>query len=103
MGDKIIRGGENIYPLEIEQVLEIHPGVREAAVIGVADRRWGETIKAFIVPVDPTEPPDFSSLAEHVKARLAGFKVPSEWEAARELPRNPAGKLLRYRVGEEMP
>jgi acyl-CoA synthetase (AMP-forming)/AMP-acid ligase II len=97
-GDKIIRGGENIYPLEIEQVLETHPSVREAAVIGIADRRWGQTIKAFVVPADPDQPPDFSALIAHVKSRLAGFKVPADWELTEELPRNPAGKLLRHRV-----
>jgi acyl-CoA synthetase (AMP-forming)/AMP-acid ligase II len=98
MGDKIIRGGENIYPLEVEQVLETHPSVREAAVIGIADRRWGQTLKAVVVPADPTRPPDFSVLVAHVKSRLAGFKVPADWEVAEELPRNAAGKLLRHRV-----
>jgi acyl-CoA synthetase (AMP-forming)/AMP-acid ligase II len=94
-GDKIIRGGENIYPLEVEHVLEEHPGVREAAVIGVPDRKWGEVVKAVIVPVDPRDLPDVDSLRAHVRARLAGFKVPALWEVASTLPRNAAGKLLR--------
>jgi len=94
-GDKIIRGGENVYPLEVEHVLEEHPAVREAAVVGVPDRRWGEIVKAVIVPADPAEVPDIDDLRAHVRARLAGFKVPSLWEVAVALPRNAAGKLLR--------
>jgi acyl-CoA synthetase (AMP-forming)/AMP-acid ligase II len=99
MGDKIIRGGENIYPLEIEQVLEGHPGVREAGVVGITDRRWGQTVKAFVVPVDAARPPDFAVLRDYVKGELAGFKVPVDWELLGELPRNAAGKLLRHRLG----
>jgi acyl-CoA synthetase (AMP-forming)/AMP-acid ligase II len=94
-GDKIIRGGENVYPLEVEQVLESHPAVREAAVVGVPDRRWGEVIKAVIVPADDAVPPDTEELRTHVRARLAGFKVPTVWELAPALPRNASGKLLR--------
>jgi acyl-CoA synthetase (AMP-forming)/AMP-acid ligase II len=101
MGDKIIRGGENVYPLEIEQVLETHPSVREAGVVGVESRRWGQTIKAFVVPAKASDPPEFSELRDFVKSRLSGFKVPSDWELATELPRNAAGKLLRYRLGSD--
>lgn len=97
-GDKIIRGGENVYPLEVERVLELHPGVREAAVIGVENRRWGQTIKAVVVPADPEVPPSPAALAEHARARLASFKVPSEWQFTDELPRNAAGKLLRRQL-----
>jgi acyl-CoA synthetase (AMP-forming)/AMP-acid ligase II len=94
-GDTIIRGGENVYPLEVERVLETHPDVLEAAVIGVADRRWGETLKAFVVAADPENPPKPADLAAYAAARLARFKVPAEWELTGELPRNAAGKLLR--------
>ncbi len=98
LGDKIIRGGENVYPLEIERVLEAHPQVREAAAVGVPSRRWGQTIKAFVVPADADRPPDVAVLAAFVKSRLAGFKVPADWELTAELPRNAAGKLLRRRL-----
>jgi acyl-CoA synthetase (AMP-forming)/AMP-acid ligase II len=98
MGDAIIRGGENIYPLEIERVLEAHPAVREAAVVGVASRRWGETLKAIVVPAEPAEPPEPSVLREHLKNQLAAFKVPADWELASELPRNVEGKLVRHRL-----
>jgi acyl-CoA synthetase (AMP-forming)/AMP-acid ligase II len=98
MGEKIIRGGENVYPLEVERVLETHDRVREAAVVGIDDRRWGQTIKAFVVPADTNHPPDVKALAVYVKSRLASFKVPTEWEFAAELPRNAAGKLLRHEL-----
>jgi acyl-CoA synthetase (AMP-forming)/AMP-acid ligase II len=94
-GDRIIRGGENVYPVEVEHVLEAHPGIREAAVVGVPDRRWGEIVKAVIVPADARAAPDFDELRTHARARLAGFKVPTRWEVAASLPRNASGKLLR--------
>lgn len=97
-GDKLIRGGENIYPLEVERVLELHPGVSEAAVIGVPSRRWGQTLKAFIVPKDPHGAPSASDLAAYARSRLASFKVPEEWDFLASLPRNPAGKLLRHHL-----
>ena len=57
-GDKIIRGGENVYPLEVEQVLALHPTVRDVIVVGVPDQRLGETIKAFVVPAGPAPDPE---------------------------------------------
>ena len=95
MGDKIIRGGENVYPLEVERVLEEHPQVREAAVIGVEDRRWGQTLKAWVVAADPDDPPNLDDLAEYTRERLARFKVPADWAFTEALPRNAGGKLLR--------
>jgi acyl-CoA synthetase (AMP-forming)/AMP-acid ligase II len=99
-GDTIVRGGENVHPLEVEQVLEQHAGVREAAVVGVPDRRWGEVVRAVIVPADPDAPPGAEELRAHTRARLAGFKVPTEWALADALPRNAAGKLVRRRLIE---
>lgn len=98
-GDTIIRGGENIYPLEVERVLELHPGVREAAVVGVADRRWGQVVRAVVVVRDGAEAPAAADLAEHCRTQLAGFKVPVEWVFTSTLPRNAAGKLLRRDLG----
>ena len=94
-GDMIIRGGENVYPIEVEQVLETHPGVREAAVIGIKDVTWGETLRAVIVPSDPAAPPSLAVLRDHARAHLAGFKVPTEVAYLDVLPRNASGKLLR--------
>lgn len=94
-GDKIIRGGENVFPLEVEQILETHPEVREAAVVGVPDQRLGEMIAAFIVATDPSAPPSPDALRGYARERLAGFKVPTNWEFVAALPRNPSGKVLR--------
>jgi acyl-CoA synthetase (AMP-forming)/AMP-acid ligase II len=92
-GDKIIRGGENVYPLEVERVLLTHPGIADAVVVGVPDQRLGETIKAFLVPAG--EAPAPHELRAYARARLAGFKVPVAWEFLDDLPRNPNGKVLR--------
>lgn len=94
-GDKIIRGGENVLPLEVEQILETHPGVVAAGVAGKPDRRLGETVVAFVVPANPAAPPNTEDLRAYCRDRLAGFKVPVEWTFTEALPRNPMGKLLR--------
>ncbi|MFI5427209.1 class I adenylate-forming enzyme family protein [Aeromicrobium sp. UC242_57] len=93
-GDKIIRGGENVFPLEVEQVLETHPAVREAAVVGVPDQRLGETIKAYLVATAGEEI-SFEELRTYARRQLAGFKVPTDWELVEAMPRNPSGKILR--------
>ena len=94
-GDMIIRGGENVYPQEVENRLLEHPRITDAAVIGVPDRLLGETIKAFVVPDDPADPPGREELRTFARAALAGFKVPTQWEFVPSLPRNATGKLLR--------
>ncbi len=94
-GDMIIRGGENVYPMEVENRLLEHPQVADAAVIGVPDRLLGEVIKAFVVPADPADPPASEELRVFARAALAGFKVPAQWEFVPSLPRNATGKLLR--------
>jgi acyl-CoA synthetase (AMP-forming)/AMP-acid ligase II len=76
-------------------VLERHPDVREAAVIGAPDPKWGETVRAVIVPVDPGHPPGGDLLALYARGELAGFKVPTSWTFVESLPRNANGKLLR--------
>ena len=93
--DMVIRGGENIAPAEIEQVLEDHPGVAEAAIIGVPDVEWGEVCKAIMVPVDESLRPSEQELTEYVKSRLASYKAPAFYEWVDELPRNPLGKVLK--------
>jgi acyl-CoA synthetase (AMP-forming)/AMP-acid ligase II len=94
-GDKIIRGGENIYPLEVEQVLEQHPGVRQATVVGVPDRRLGETVMAYVI-AESDPPPDVDELRRFARERLVGFKVPVAWEFVEDFPRNVNGKVLRH-------
>jgi acyl-CoA synthetase (AMP-forming)/AMP-acid ligase II len=100
-GDKIIRGGENIYPVEVERILEQHPGVKEAAVVGVPDRRWGEVVHAYVVPSDQANPPDRADLTTYAREFLAGFKIPTEWSFCDVLPRSEAGKILRRELGAE--
>lgn len=96
--DRIVRGGENIYPLEVERVLVSHPAVREAAVVGVPDRRWGEVVKAVVVLEDETMPPSRDELMVHARAQLAHFKVPTIIEFTPGLPRNASGKVLRRKL-----
>ena len=93
--DMIIRGGENVYCVEIENRLIEHPAVAEAGVIGVPHQSLGEEVKA-VVRLEPGAAATESELAEWVAATLANFKVPVYWEFATEqLPRNPSGKLLK--------
>jgi len=92
--DMIIRGGENIAPAEIEQVLEGHPAVAEAAVIGVPDSDWGEIVKAVMIPVTGATASD-EDLTTYVKTRLASYKAPAIYEWVDELPRNHLGKVLK--------
>jgi long-chain acyl-CoA synthetase len=88
--DMIIRGGENIYPREIEDVLLEHSSVKEAAVIGRPDEVRGEEVHAVVALVSGS---DTSELEEHCRARLAPFKVPSSWEVVAELPKTSTGKI----------
>jgi acyl-CoA synthetase (AMP-forming)/AMP-acid ligase II len=96
----VVRGGENVYPLEVEHVLAEHPAVAGVGVVGVPDRRLGENLAAFVVATDPDRPPDPAELHAFTRARLAGFKVPAHWYVLDALPRNGAGKLMRAALRE---
>ncbi len=102
MKDMIISGGENIYPAELENVLAGCPEVQEAAVIGVASKKWGETPLAIIVPAAGTSPTP-ESLKAYCRENLAGYKVPQLYELVDALPRNPSGKLLKPQLREQFP
>ena len=91
--DMIISGGENIYPAEIENALMKLDGVSDAAVIGVPDDRWGETVKAIITRVD--EGLSEEDVISHCRKNLAHYKCPSSVEWMQEIPRNPSGKILK--------
>jgi acyl-CoA synthetase (AMP-forming)/AMP-acid ligase II len=93
--DMVVRGGENVYPVEVEHVLAGHPGVAAVGIVGVPDDRLVETLAAFVVPADPDRPPELADLHAFTRARLAGFKVPTHWHIVEALPTNSAGKLLR--------
>ncbi|GAA1850479.1 long-chain fatty acid--CoA ligase [Pseudonocardia ailaonensis] len=100
--DMIIRGGENVYPPEIEEVLGVHPGVAECAVVGRPDDYWGEIVEAHLVPA-PGAVLDPEELAGFCRARLARYKVPERYRLHDDpLPKNAAGKVLR-RVLRELP
>ena len=92
--DLIIRGGENIAPGEIEAVLDQHPAVQEAAVIGVPDVEWGEEVKAVII-LRPGQTVTEEELTASVKERLASFKAPRYYTFVEDMPRNYLGKVLK--------
>ena len=97
--DLIIRGGENIAPGEIEDVLEQHPAVEEAAVIGVPDVEWGEVVKAIVVAKGDRPSPD--DLTSFVKGKLASYKAPKYYAFVDELPRNYLGKVLKTELRKQ--
>jgi len=99
--DMIISGGENIASSEVERVVYQIPGVREAAVVGVPDERWGERPVAVVV-MAPGASLDFDTLTAHCRAHLAGFKTPKELVLREQLPRNPSGKVLKRLLREEL-
>jgi acyl-CoA synthetase (AMP-forming)/AMP-acid ligase II len=91
----IVSGGENVYPEEVEEALEKHSGVSEAAVIGVDDDEYGERLKAFVVKDGEVSEDDLKS---HIKDNLANYKVPREIEFVDELPRKPQGKVDKKKL-----
>jgi fatty-acyl-CoA synthase len=92
--DMVISGGVNVYPAEVEGVLEQHPAVGEAAVVGVEDPEWGERVRAFVA-LRPGHSLDEGSLKAWTRERLAGPKVPRDFVFLDALPRNPTGKVLK--------
>lgn len=92
--DMIVSGGENVYPAEVENALFAHPQIADVAVIGVPDEKWGEAVKACVVPeagvtLDPQE------IIAFARERIAGYKLPKSVDFVDALPRNPSGKILR--------
>ncbi|HVE92420.1 MAG TPA: long-chain fatty acid--CoA ligase [Actinomycetota bacterium] len=98
--DMIITGGENVYPAEVEDVLHAHPGVVEAAVVGVPDERWGESVKAFVAVRQGTGPRE-AELISWCRERLAGFKCPKQIEFLEALPRTASGKVAKMQLRGE--
>ena len=96
--DIIIRGGENIHALEIEQLLAEYPGVAEVAVIGVPDPHWGEQVAAVIRAADAAAPPDPGELAAFCREHLARFKTPRLWYFVDSFPMTPSGKIRKFEV-----
>ncbi|MGW1738082.1 acyl-CoA synthetase [Nocardia sp. NPDC001965] len=97
--DMIVSGGENVFPLEVENLLVERPDVLEAAVVGIPDRDFGTRLRAFVVPAADTTLSE-SEIRDYVKANLARHKVPREVIFLDELPRNATGKLMRRLLDE---
>ena len=92
--EMIVSGGENVYPIEVEKILTVHPEVAEATVLGVDDAEYGQRLAAFVVLSDGSSAtPD--DLKQHVRDNLANYKVPREITILPELPRGSTGKILR--------
>ncbi|GAA4907869.1 fatty-acyl-CoA synthase [Actinomycetospora succinea] len=96
--DMIITGGENVYPVEVEQVLHRHPAIADVAVVGIGDAQWGETVLAVVVASDDIDPDEVIAFA---RERIAHFKAPRRVEVVGELPRNATGKLLKRVLREQ--
>jgi long-chain acyl-CoA synthetase len=97
--DMIVSGGENVYPIEVENVLAAHPDVMDVAVIGVPDPKWGETVKAVVVRKAGTSP-EPAALVDLCRQRIAHFKCPTSVDFIDVLPRNPSGKILKRELRE---
>jgi rifamycin polyketide synthase module 1/2/3 len=96
----IIRGGENIYPAEVEQAIAEHPHVSDAAVVGKPHEALGEIVVAFLVPEDDGF--DVDELRSFLGERLADFKVPAEFCVVEEIPRTGSGKIMRHRLRDRL-
>jgi acyl-CoA synthetase (AMP-forming)/AMP-acid ligase II len=90
----IVSGGENVFPIEVEKTLAMHPELAEASVIGVDDEQYGQRLAAFVV-LEPGASATPDSLKQHVRENLANYKVPREITILDELPRSSTGKILR--------
>ena len=100
--DMIIRGGENIYPREVEEVLVTHPAVENAVVIGLPDQNWGESVAA-VVHLDGDRPaPTSEELHDYLRKHLAPHKTPKAWYVAGSLPVNAMGKLQKFRLRDQI-
>ncbi|HWU45095.1 MAG TPA: long-chain fatty acid--CoA ligase [Bdellovibrio sp.] len=96
--DMYISGGENVYPVELEQVLRSHPDVAEAAVIGIPDEKWGEVGKAFVVPKNGNLQTE--QLLDHCRRNLAKFKIPKQFVFMNSLPKGDSGKILKRQLSQ---
>jgi fatty-acyl-CoA synthase len=95
--DMIISGGENIYPAEVESVLDGHPAIAEVAVVGAPDERWGETVVA-VAALKPGAELTLEDVRDFAGRSLARYKLPRRLQLVDALPRNPTGKILKYEL-----
>ena len=99
--DQIITGGANVVPAEVEAILTQHPGVRDAAVIGLKDDDLGRRVHALIEPANADAPPALEELDAHLRLHLASYKLPRGYEIVAMLPRDEAGKIRRSKLRDE--
>jgi acyl-CoA synthetase (AMP-forming)/AMP-acid ligase II len=92
--DMVVSGGENIYPVEVENALAKHDAVADVAVIGVPDNQYGEALLAFVV-TKPGTSLDIETMIAFCRDKIAGYKIPRQLQVVKELPRNPSGKILK--------
>lgn len=100
--DMIIRGGENLFPAEIENRLYQHPSVSQVAVVGVPDAEWGEQVGAVVQPADPAAGIDVAELQAYCRETMAGQKVPRLWYVADEYPMTGSGKIQKFALVEQI-
>jgi fatty-acyl-CoA synthase len=98
--DMVIRGGENIYPREIEEFLYSHPAVSDVAVVGVPDEKYGEEVMAWVVPREGEEVTE-EELRDHCRGRIAHYKVPRYVRFVDELPMTVTGKVQKFKLREQ--
>ncbi|HVO89972.1 MAG TPA: AMP-binding protein, partial [Casimicrobiaceae bacterium] len=97
--DMVLVSGFNVYPNEIEQVVNLHPGVLECAAIGIQDKKSGEAVRLYIVKKDPQLTAE--DVLKYCKDNLTGYKCPREVEFRKELPKSNVGKILRRELRDE--
>jgi fatty-acyl-CoA synthase len=99
--EMIVSGGENIYPAEVERALAEHPGVAQAAVVGVPDPKWGEAAVAVVRPT-PGPAVGGEELEAFLRRRLAAFKVPRRWVFVEEFPLTASGKVQKFVLRDQI-
>ena len=101
LSDMIIRGGENIYPVEVENALATHPAISQAAVFGIPDDYWGEIVGAVIIARSGASVPAAEDLVAHVRSKLSPQKTPTAWFTAANLPLTASGKVQKYVLSKQ--
>ncbi|NED80934.1 AMP-binding protein, partial [Streptomyces sp. SID11233] len=96
--DMIIRGGENIYPREIEEFLHTHPKISDVQVVGVPDARYGESVLACVIPRDPSDAPTLDEIRAFCRDRLASYKIPGRLEVLAAFPMTVSGKVRKIEL-----
>ncbi len=97
--DMIITGGENVYPREVEEAIYSYGGIADCAVIGIADREWGERVVVFL-KLEEGKPVASEELKKYLKTRLSPFKVPKEYMVLEKIPQSSVGKILKRELKE---